>query len=81
MYIETRVKNCTLTLSLLTTCSLSISSTLFSSLVIAVFKDVISYAFSFTVAWITASASLYAIFPNKLVGINPNPTPWNSPLE
>ena len=80
MYTKTRVNNWTLTLSLLTTCSLSISSTLFSSLVMVVFKYEISSVFSFTVACLTASASLYGIFPNKLVGVNTNPMPRHIPI-
>ena len=73
MFNEIRLNNFTLSHSLLNTFSLSTTSTLFISSNIVAFKDEVSYVFSFIMAWILASASLYGFFPNRLVSETPNP--------
>ena len=73
MFNDIRLKNFTLSLSLLNTFSLSTASTLFISSNIVAFKDEVSYFFSFIVAWILVGASLYGFFPNRLVSATPNP--------
>lgn len=80
MYIQRRVKNLILTLSLLILLSFSMAFTRFMSSEIVVFRDEISCPFSLIVTWLAARASLYGFLPNKLVGVTPRPTPRHCPL-